>query len=143
MLIFILLHLLVIKRSNKNSSVVGSYFIVFSLLSVSQFNNIKLLLYDSSSANSLFLCFCFFFFLRGKLKKRRFDPEVIETEKKFFCPGPTSFASFRISDLKGIWKPTGSRICQTVSVLWVSKHWRKYNFGRSTDIVHEWISLTY
>lgn len=52
MVVFISLHLLVLKRSNKNSPVVDSCFVLFSLLSVSQFNNVKLLLYDSSNANS-------------------------------------------------------------------------------------------
>lgn len=77
MVVFISLHFLVLKRSNKNSPVVGSCFVMSSLLSVSRFDNVKLLLYDSSFANSSFLT--------KKEKKPHFlDPTSDLNRKKFF-----------------------------------------------------------
>ena len=108
MVVFMSLHLLILKRSNKNSPVVGSCFVLFSLLSVSQFNNVKLLLYDSSYANSSFLT---------KKGKNFLDPASDVNRKKIKNPGPASFACLRISGLKGIRKTIGSRILQTVSAL--------------------------
>ena len=110
MVVFMSLHLLILKRSNKNSPVVGSCFVLFSLLSVSQFNNVKLLLYDSSYANSSFLT------KKGKKEKNFLDPASDVNRKK-----KKSWSSFlcclRISGLKGIRKTIGSRILQTVSAL--------------------------
>lgn len=111
MVVFMSLHLLILKRSNKNSPVVGSCFVLFSLLSVSQFNNVKLLLYDSSYANSSFLT------KKGKKGKNFLDPASDVNRKKIKNPGPASFACLRISGLKGIRKTIGSRILQTVSAL--------------------------
>lgn len=54
MVVFILLYFLVLKRSNKNSLVVGLCFVMFSFLLVFRFDNVKLLFYDFSFVNSLF-----------------------------------------------------------------------------------------
>lgn len=89
MVVFISLRLLVLKRSNKNSPVVGSCFVLFSLLSVSQFNNVKLLPYDSSYAKIAH-------FLRRKKEKKFLDPASNVNRKKNFFPGPASFACLRI-----------------------------------------------
>lgn len=88
MVVFMSLYLLILKRSNKNSPVVGSCFVLFSLLSVSQYNNVELLLYDSSYANSSFLT------KKGKKEKNFLDP-ASDVNKKKKNPGPASFAYLR------------------------------------------------